>query len=94
MTTHVVMFRFHDPHEAQEAAHRIGAMAGRVPGLNALRVGVDHNGGPNAYQLVLITEHDSPAALQDYAQHPVHQEVLAWLADRISERAVVDTDDF
>jgi heme-degrading monooxygenase HmoA len=94
MTTHVVLFRFHEPADAEEAAHRLGAMAGRIPGLTGVRVGMDHNGGPNAYHLVLVTEHESRAALTDYANHPAHHDVLAWLGDRISERAVVDTDDF
>jgi hypothetical protein len=94
MTTHVVMFRFHEPTDAEEAAHRLSQMAGRIPGLTGLRVGTNHHDGPAAYQVVLITEHDSPEALKDYASHPVHVEVAGWLAERISERAVVDTDAF
>lgn len=94
MTTHIVMLRFHNQADADEAAHRLSQMAGRIPGMTGLRVGTDHNGGPAAFHLVLITEHDSREALQDYATHPVHVEVLEWLGGRISERAVVDTDSF
>ena len=93
MTTHVVMFRFANSDDAAAAVERLRGMNGRIPGLTAIRAGVDHNGGPNAFDVVLITEHEDRAALKSYASHPVHVEVAEWLADRITDRAVVDTDD-
>ena len=93
MTTHVVMFRFTASHDAAEAATRLKSMKGRIPGLIDVRAGVDHNRGPNAYDVVLITKHEDEDALKSYSSHPVHIEVAEWLADRITDRAVVDTDD-
>lgn len=93
MTTHVVMFRFSDPDDAARAVERLRSMKGQIPGLTNLGAGIDHNKGPNAYDVVLITEHVDRAALKTYVSHPVHVEVAEWLADRISERAVVDTDE-
>ena len=93
MTTHIVMMRFHDTGDTAEAARRLRAMTGRIPGMTSLRIGTDDNRGPHAFDLVLISEHEDHAALQAYASHPVHKEVLGWLADRIKDRAVVDSDD-
>jgi hypothetical protein len=94
MTTHVVMFRLADPADVAEAVHRLSHMADRIPGMTRLRVGANHNPGAHAYHLTLISEHTDRQALQDYSTHPAHREVLAWLGERIAERAVVDTDDF
>ncbi len=94
MTTHVVMFRFHDVAEVAEATERLSAMTGQIPGLLSVQVGSDHNRGDAAHDLVLVTVHEDQDALRLYADHPVHVAVKDWLASRTRERAVVDTDDF
>ena len=91
--THVVMFRLADPGDVDEAIVRLRGLAGRIPTLNSIKAGRDVNRGPAAFDVVLMTEHDDPDALRDYAEHPVHQELLAWLKSRWSDRAVVDTED-
>lgn len=93
MVTHVVMFRFTDPRDIDEAIGRLRGMVGQVAGLKALRVGRNQNSGSSAFELVLITEHESFEDLSAYAADPRHQEVLAWMAERVADRAVVDTDD-
>lgn len=92
MVTHIVMWRFHDPGDIDEADSRLRAMMGRVAGVNSIRVGRNRNQTPHAYELVLISEHDSFEALATYAADPVHQEIVAWMSDRVASRAVVDTD--
>ncbi len=89
--THVVMFTLHDSADADEAALRLRAMAGRIPALHGLRVGTSANG--EAPHLVLLTEHADVAGLQAYAKHPVHEDLLAWFRPRIAARSVVDTAD-
>ncbi|MFN8125216.1 MAG: Dabb family protein [Candidatus Nanopelagicales bacterium] len=93
MITHVVMWRFHDPADVDEAVVRLHALTGRVVGLTSLRVGRNQNTTPHAYELVLVSEHADDDALRAYIADPVHQEVVAWMADRVSARAVVDTGD-
>jgi hypothetical protein len=93
MTTHVVMFRFTDPTDAAEARSKLLAMAGRIPGMTGIRVGLDHNQGPAAFHLVLVSEHESRAALSQYLSHPIHVGVAEWLRPRLADRAVVDSDD-
>ena len=94
MTTHVVMFRFHDAADVTEARERLNAMMGEVPGLLSVEVGSDHNRSDAAHDLVLVTVHEDREALRQYADHPAHVAVKDWLSSRTKERAVVDTDDF
>ncbi|MDZ7576816.1 MAG: Dabb family protein [Candidatus Nanopelagicales bacterium] len=91
-TTHVVMFRLADPDDVEEALVRLRGMAGRIRSLRSVRAGRNSNASPAAFDVVLVTEHDDPAGLAEYAAHPVHQEVLEWLKARWTDRAVVDTD--
>lgn len=93
MVTHVVMYRLHDPNELDEVVERLRGMAGRIPSLRSVRAGRDVNRGPNAHELVLITEHDSTEALAAYQQDPYHREIVAWLSEKIRDRAVVDCTD-
>ena len=93
MTTHVVMFRLADQGDVDEAILRLRGLAGRIPTLDSIEVGRDANRGPAAYDLVLVSRHDDQDALRAYAEHPIHLEVVAWMKSRVTDRAVVDTDD-
>lgn len=87
------MFRLSDSGDVAEAVTRIRGLAGQIPPLNSIEVGLDVNRGPAAYDVVLVSKHDDRDALRAYAEHPVHQELLAWLKPRWTDRAVVDTED-
>ncbi len=93
MVTHVVMWRFNDPADIDEAVQQLRGMVGIVAGLRSLRVGRNRNSGASAFELVLVSEHDSFEDLAAYSADPVHQEVVAWMSERVADRAVVDTDD-
>lgn len=87
---HVVLLRFTDPADAPETAGRLEALRGKVPGLLTLDVGVDVVRTEASWDLALVTTHTSLEALDDYAQHPAHQDFLAWVRPRLRDRAVVD----
>jgi hypothetical protein len=89
--THAVLFTLHDPADAAEAADRLRAMAGRIPSLLGIEAGTSDDG--SAPHVLLLTRHTDLAGLRDYAEHPVHLELLAWIRPRIAERAAVDTSD-
>lgn len=93
MLTHVVMFRFSDPADSGEAADRLRALADEVPSARTLRVGTNLNPDAGAFEIILISEHDDAAALDEYRNHPRHQDVLAWLADHPHQRVAFDTTD-
>ena len=93
MVTHVVMWRFNDPADIDEAVDRLRALHGTVAGATSVKVGRNQNSGASAYELVLTSEHESFEDLATYAADPAHQEVVAWMSERVADRAVVDTDD-
>lgn len=90
MVTHIVFFRFTDPSDAQEARTRLLGMAGRIPGLRSVEAGLDFTRSARSFDLALITRHDDRAALETYRDHPVHQEVAAFIRERARESAAVD----
>lgn len=94
MITHVVLFRFRDPADAVAGTDRLRALGGVVPALRSIRVGTNGNTGPNAFDVVLVTEHDDLGQLAAYQADPAHREVTDWLASRVTDRAVVDSADF
>ena len=90
MLTHIVLFRFADRSDAQEAASRLCAMSGRIPGLLDVAAGVDITHSERSYDLGLITHHADADALAQYQVHPVHQEVVAFIRTRSTAAAAVD----
>lgn len=90
MITHVVFFRFIDPAHTEEARQRLLGMAGRIPGLRSVEAGIDFTRSPRSFDLALITRHDDRAALDTYRDHPVHQEVAAFIRETSRESAAVD----
>ena len=92
MITHVVLFQMNDPvaENAEAVAGRLRAMEGVVAGLDAIEVGVDINRSARAYDVCLITRHESPEALATYQDDPKHGEVKAFIAGVTKGAAVVD----
>jgi hypothetical protein len=84
------MMKLHDPADRIEAASRLRAMDGQIPDLLSVEVLLDSLGRSGAYDLVLRSTHTDERGLVAYLEHPVHQELLAWLRPRLAQRAVVD----
>ncbi len=94
MLTHVVLFTFNDRSDIPDALERLRDLPSQIPSLISLRCGVNSIDGPNACDVALITEHADVDGLNQYVEHHVHQEVVAWLSSRLAARAVVDSVDF
>lgn len=90
MYVHIVLFHLKDPTEAETAAEKLRAMDGQIPSLKSIEVGVDDAPSPRSAHLSLITRFDDPAGLADYAVHPVHQALLAWIRPRLASSVKVD----
>jgi hypothetical protein len=88
--THVVMMKLHDPADRVEAATRLRSMQGQIPELLSVEVLIDSLGRDGCFDLVLRSTHTDEHGLIGYLEHPVHQELLAWLRPRLADRAVVD----
>lgn len=98
MIKHVVMWTFKDEAEGaskeqnvEKFAHMLRNLVGVVPGIELLEVGAKQPVSPaDNFDLVLITEFKTWAALQAYAIHPEHQKVVAFAKQVVSGRAAVD----
>lgn len=90
MVTHIVLFRFASPKDADEAAEQLRSMRGKVPSLLELEVGVDFTRGERSYEVGLITRHSSREDLLAYQADPVHQAVAAFIKARSKGAASVD----
>ncbi len=93
---HIVMWRVRGDDEATRAANaervkrEFESLAGRIPGLRHLEVGIDTSRIDYACDVVLVTEFDSAEALAGYAVHPEHLRVRDALGDLRTARHQVD----
>jgi hypothetical protein len=96
VTKHIVMWDVRGETEADKsrAAQRIKTLfedlAGRIPGMRSVEVGLDVSGVDYACDVVLYMEFDSPASLQAYAVHPEHLRIKHLLGDSRIARHQVD----
>ena len=96
MIKHIVMWKVRgdSPAERQEAAHLVKrsfeGLAGRIPGMISLEVGLDTSGVDYACDMVLYTEFETQEALEAYATHPEHLRVRQELGDVRVGRYQVD----
>jgi len=97
MIVHIVMWRLHPEAAGRDKAENarlikqgLDALAGQVPGLLAIRVGIDMGSGADAADLVLYSEFADRAALEAYHHHPLHEAVRPLVQAARCERRVVD----
>lgn len=89
MIKHIVMWRLKDKADAPGIKQQLEGMRGKIPGLLALEVGFNFAAGTPA-DLALYSEFEDRAALERYADHPVHLPVKQFVAALVAERWVVD----
>ncbi|MBN2655877.1 MAG: Dabb family protein [Spirochaetales bacterium] len=90
MISHVVMWKLKDISDGDEVVRRLKSLDGRIPGLISIEAGADTNRSEAAWDVVLVSTHDSKEALDSYQVHPEHVEVRNFIGSVASERAVVD----
>lgn len=74
---------------AQVVKNKFDALAGVIPGMRYLEIGLDVSGVDYACHVVLYSEFDSQEALDAYASHPEHLKIRRELGDiRISRHQV------
>lgn len=81
MITHIVLFKLLDfsPAKAAQAREVLPGMAGKIPQLRHLEVGVDIVRSDRSYDLALVARFDSLEGLQAYQVHPQQVEVVKYL---------------
>jgi hypothetical protein len=87
---HVLCFRLKDRDHDDAIRERLTSLVGVVPGLISMDVEPDLGTVDGHWDLVLVSDHESPEALEGYQAHPDHREAAAWVGQFVDERAVVD----
>ena len=97
MIRHIVMWKLSatEPAErvsvTQEITRLLEGLLGVVPGMTSLKVTSDLGNDSTNFDLVLVSEHESPEALQGYQEHPAHRAAAQWIRANVSNRASVDS---
>jgi len=96
MIRHVITWKLVEQHPdrraevAAELAERLNALPAAIPEILSFEVGVNEVHADVNWHVTLVSTFDSFEALEVYSAHPVHQELVAWVRPRVSERAGVD----
>ncbi|CAG1018665.1 hypothetical protein BURC_03470 [Burkholderiaceae bacterium] len=87
---HVVLWRLHQPTEAERFAQELRSCAGIVPGMLGFEVAARSAHIDGSADVCLIASFADEAALRAYEQHPLHRRVSAALAPVRRERHAMD----
>lgn len=90
MIVHNVLFKLTSDEQIPAAVAKLKSMSGQIDVLRHLEVGVDRLHSDRSYDIALTTKFDSWEDFETYRTHPVHQPVLAFMAEVIDKAAVVD----
>ena len=93
MITHIVLFKFKDDTtkiEIEKAKNMIEALNQSVPTLEKIEVGINFADEGRAMDMSLIATFIDREGLDEYAQHPVHLEVISYIKSIADYTKVVD----
>ena len=66
------------------------AMAGKIPGLQKIELGITFSSGAESADFCLYSEFESREALEGYNTHPLHQAMVTVVREVRVERRVAD----
>ena len=93
MIVHIVMFDFKKENKAENIAKTkvmLEALVEKIEPLLSMEVGIDFNGSERAMDLSLISTFETKEGLAEYAVHPAHLEVVAFIKEVTELSKVVD----
>ncbi|WP_314427031.1 Dabb family protein [uncultured Microbacterium sp.] len=76
--------------QAAEVARRLNALEGVVPQLRSISAGANVAYPEANWDVTLVADVDSIAALEQYQVHPAHEEVVAYVRSVVASRVAVD----
>lgn len=95
MVRHIVLWNLKDEalgrtkaENAQEMKTQLEALAGKIPGLSSIEVGI--NFGEGNYDVALVSVHEDKNALALYADHPDHVKVKNMIGQVVTQRVACD----
>lgn len=89
MIKHIVLWRLKNKADAASIKQELESMRGKIPGLVSLEVGLNFAEG-SPVDLGVYSEFKDRAALEEYAEHPVHVPVKKFISARVADRWVFD----
>nr|WP_298724489.1 Dabb family protein [uncultured Steroidobacter sp.] len=89
MVKHIVLWRLKNKADAARVKQELESMRGKIPGLLSLEVGLNFAESSPA-DIGLYSEFSDRAALDAYADHPVHVPVKQVVGALVAERWVLD----
>ena len=96
MVKHIVLWKLKEEAHGNDKAtnaklikEKLEDLSGKIEGLLKIEVGIDFLGNNN-YDVVLYSELASREALDIYQAHPLHQAVLPFVKEAVSDRKAVD----
>ena len=98
MIEHVVLMKMHDEHlnEKENLKSALQALENKIDDVDRIEAGLNFAERSDAFDLILKVWVKDQKALDNYAIHPEHQEVLKQIKKWVAKTAVVDfykTDD-
>ncbi len=93
MIVHIVMFKFKEENmqeNLQKAKTMLEALMGKIDSLKSMEVGIDFSRSERAFDLSLYSTFDTKEGLAEYAVHPAHLEVVAFIKEVTEVSKVVD----
>lgn len=97
MVKHIVLWKLKEEANGMSKAENAAAIKqkleelnGKIEGCIKLEVGFDFLHSAESADVVLYSEFENKAALDFYANHPLHKAVMPFIAEARSERRVVD----
>ena len=97
MIKHIIVWRLQPEAHGNSAAEnarlikeKLEGLAGRIPGLLKIEVGIDISRTGESGDLVLYSEFEDEAALEVYKAHPDHKAVFPFIAAARASRVIVD----
>lgn len=96
MVKHIVMWKLKEEAHGNDKAtnarlikEKLEALNGQISGLIRLEVGIDFLGEGNL-DVILYSELENREALDTYQNHPLHQALLPFVKEAVTERKAVD----
>jgi hypothetical protein len=97
MVKHIVMWRLCEEAHGNRAEvnallirEKLEALAGRIPGLLSIEVGIDFSCTDSSGDIVLYSVFIDREALEGYQRHPEHEALKPFIGAATSERRLVD----
>lgn len=96
MIKHIVLWRMKSQEknsrrqDMQRIKEALESLMGKVPTLASIEVGFNQNTLPAAYDLSLVSTHNTWEDLKAYQEHPSHKEVAAIIGGLTTDKAVSD----